>query len=200
MVYRNNIQLTVANKNSDVKAIVLEGAGKTFIAGADIQYFIRKIEQNRVDDIYKFTKYGHSVLNKIDGSDNSNGSGKTSIVRAMNYALYGDATSEADKNTRSLQVKGDHLIYNNAEELEVNFLFEVNNDDYRIRRVLKRGSTASVYISKNEGKEKKYKIKDAQEFIEKLLGANYDIFKNTSYFQQGDLMHSMVIKCHRYLM
>ncbi len=61
-------QFTAANKNSKVKAIVLEGAGKAFVAGADIQYFIKNIEQNKINDICKFTRYGHSVLNKIDKS------------------------------------------------------------------------------------------------------------------------------------
>jgi len=62
-------QFTAANKNSKVKAIVLEGAGKAFVAGADIQYFIKNIEQNNISDICKFTRYGHTVLNKIDKSN-----------------------------------------------------------------------------------------------------------------------------------
>ena len=62
-------QFTAAHNNANVNAIVLEGAGKAFIAGADIQYFIKKIEQNKIDDICKFTRYGHSVLNKIDASE-----------------------------------------------------------------------------------------------------------------------------------
>jgi enoyl-CoA hydratase/3-hydroxyacyl-CoA dehydrogenase len=74
-----------ANNNSEVKGIILEGAGKAFIAGADIQYFIKKIEQNKIDDILKFTKYGHSVLNKIDESD------KTVIVKLDGLALGGGA-------------------------------------------------------------------------------------------------------------
>lgn len=61
-------QFSAANKNSMVKAIVLEGAGKAFVAGADIQYFIKNIEKNKINDICKFTRYGHSVLNKIDES------------------------------------------------------------------------------------------------------------------------------------
>jgi enoyl-CoA hydratase/3-hydroxyacyl-CoA dehydrogenase len=78
-------QFTKAVDNSNVKAIVLEGAGKAFVAGADIQFFIKKIEQNKVDDIYKFTKYGHSVLNKIDNSD------KPVITKLDGLALGGGA-------------------------------------------------------------------------------------------------------------
>ena len=78
-------QFIAANNNSDVKAIVLEGAGKAFIAGADIQYFINKIEQNKIDDICKFTRYGHSVLNKIDASE------KPVIAKLDGLALGGGA-------------------------------------------------------------------------------------------------------------
>lgn len=78
-------QFTAANNNPDVKAIVLEGAGRAFIAGADIQYFIKKIEQNKIDDICKFTRYGHSVLNKIDTSE------KPVIAKLDGLALGGGA-------------------------------------------------------------------------------------------------------------
>jgi len=78
-------KFTKANENKDVKGIILEGAGKAFIAGADIQYFIKKIEQKKIDDIYNFTKYGHSVINKIDSSD------KPVIVKLDGIALGGGA-------------------------------------------------------------------------------------------------------------
>jgi enoyl-CoA hydratase/3-hydroxyacyl-CoA dehydrogenase len=78
-------QFTEAINNSDVKAIVIEGAGKAFVAGADIQYFIKKIKQDKIEDICKFTKYGHSVLNKIDSSE------KPVIVKLDGLALGGGA-------------------------------------------------------------------------------------------------------------
>jgi enoyl-CoA hydratase/3-hydroxyacyl-CoA dehydrogenase len=78
-------KFTEAKRDSNVKGIVLEGAGKAFIAGADIQYFIKKIQQDKIDDICKFTKYGHSVINKIDESD------KPVIVKLDGLALGGGA-------------------------------------------------------------------------------------------------------------
>ena len=141
---------------------------------------------SHTDTELTFDKEIYSIVGKIEGSNKSNGAGKTSIVRGINFALWGDAT-ESEKSGRNLQVKGDALIYNDADEMEVAFGFEMAGDDYEIKRVLKRGSTASVYISKNGEKPNKYGVKDGQEIIERILGTNYEIFKNTSYFQQGDL-------------
>lgn len=78
-------QFTKADKNPNVKAIILEGAGKAFVAGADIGYFIKKIKQNKIDDICKFTRYGHTVLNKIDTSE------KPVIAKLDGLALGGGA-------------------------------------------------------------------------------------------------------------
>ncbi len=93
-------QFTEAEANPDVKAIVLEGAGKAFIAGADIQYFIKKIKQNKIDDICEFTKYGHSVLNKIDTSD------KPVIAKLDGLALGGGAEIALTTDTIIATEKG----------------------------------------------------------------------------------------------
>jgi len=141
---------------------------------------------SHTDTEISFDKDIYIILGKIEGTNKSNGSGKSAICRAIGYALYGDST-DSEKNTRSLQVKGDALIYNDETEMAVTFTFEINGNDYIIKRVLKRGTTASVYISKNGGEAIRHGVKDGQAIIEKILGASYDIFKNTSYFQQGDL-------------
>ena len=62
-------QFGKAERMPGVEAIIIEGGGKAFVAGADIQYFIRKIDEDRIEDIVEFTRYGHEVLKRIDGSD-----------------------------------------------------------------------------------------------------------------------------------
>ncbi len=59
-------QFTKAEANADVKAIVFQGAGKAFIAGADIRYFVKKIKANQIDTIVQFTREGHELLLKIE--------------------------------------------------------------------------------------------------------------------------------------
>ncbi len=61
-------QFTDAEKNPTVKAIVFQGAGKAFVAGADIRYFVQKIKSDKISDIYNFTREGHELLLKIENS------------------------------------------------------------------------------------------------------------------------------------
>lgn len=49
-----------------VKALVLEGKGKAFGAGADLKFFIDSLKAGRFQDIYDFTAQGHEVLKKLE--------------------------------------------------------------------------------------------------------------------------------------
>jgi enoyl-CoA hydratase/3-hydroxyacyl-CoA dehydrogenase len=55
-----------AESDPQTKAIVLEGAGKAFVAGADIKFFVDCIKNNRLEDNYEFTAFGQDVLKRID--------------------------------------------------------------------------------------------------------------------------------------
>jgi enoyl-CoA hydratase/3-hydroxyacyl-CoA dehydrogenase len=55
-----------AEYDPQTKAIVLEGAGRTFVAGADIEFFVDCIKEDRLSDNQAFTSYGQEVLNRID--------------------------------------------------------------------------------------------------------------------------------------
>jgi enoyl-CoA hydratase/3-hydroxyacyl-CoA dehydrogenase len=74
---------TEAESDPETKAIIIEGAGKAFVAGADIGFFIKCITQNRLDDNYAFTEYGQDVLNRIDESK------KLVIAKMAGLALGG---------------------------------------------------------------------------------------------------------------
>ena len=71
------------NNNDSVSSIVLEGAGKAFVAGADVKFFVDKIRQDSFSEIYDFTAYGHEVLNKLENSP------KTTIALTTGLALGG---------------------------------------------------------------------------------------------------------------
>jgi len=57
-----------ADADARVKAIVFQGAGKAFVAGADIRYFVEKIKAGRIPDIVAFTRKGHELLLRIEES------------------------------------------------------------------------------------------------------------------------------------
>ena len=71
------------NSRSDVNTIVLEGAGKAFVAGADVKFFVDKIEEDSFSEIEDFTKDGHRVLGMIEGSPH------TTIALTTGLALGG---------------------------------------------------------------------------------------------------------------
>ena len=116
-----------------------------------------------------FTESVYIILGTIKGTNKSNGSGKSSIVGAIKYALFGSISSNG-------------LIRNSEKQMTVVLIFDINGKDYRIKRVVKRDSSPVLFINK-----KKYSVKSGQEVINKLLGANIDIYENTGYFKQGEL-------------
>ena len=75
--------ITTVNSNDDVHTLVLDGAGKAFVAGADVKFFVDKIRSDSIDDIVEFTSNGHKVLNSIENSP------KTTIALTTGLALGG---------------------------------------------------------------------------------------------------------------
>jgi len=71
------------NGNSAVHTMVLDGAGKAFVAGADVKFFVDKIRSNAIGDIVEFTSNGHKVLNAIENSS------KTTVALTTGLALGG---------------------------------------------------------------------------------------------------------------
>jgi enoyl-CoA hydratase/carnithine racemase len=48
-----------------VRGIVIAGAGKGFIAGADIRFFVRNMDKKDLDRIVAFTRDGHDLLHDL---------------------------------------------------------------------------------------------------------------------------------------
>lgn len=57
-----------ADSDSSVQTIFLTGSGKSFVAGADIKFFVKNIKAEQIDRIESFTAYGQKVFEKIDAS------------------------------------------------------------------------------------------------------------------------------------
>ncbi len=77
------IAVDAVNNNESVHTMVLDGAGKAFVAGADVKFFVDKIRSDSIPDIVEFTTNGHKVLNSIETSP------KTTIALTTGLALGG---------------------------------------------------------------------------------------------------------------
>lgn len=68
-----------------VRGIVLQGAGKAFVAGADIGFFVKRIREGDLGRIQSFTEHGQKVLRRIETC------GKPVVALADGLTLGGGA-------------------------------------------------------------------------------------------------------------
>ena len=83
VVNQLNAALETVNADESVHTIVLDGAGKAFVAGADVKFFVDKIRADAIPDIVTFTANGHAMLDKLESSS------KTTIALTTGLALGG---------------------------------------------------------------------------------------------------------------
>ena len=108
-----------------------------------------------------------------DDSGARNGTGKTTIINALSYGLYGTALTN---------IKKDNLINKtNAKGMLVTIDFEVNGESYRIERGRKH-NVLKFYIGDVERESKddnsQGDSRETQQEIERLLGMSHDMFKH----------------------
>ncbi len=75
-------QFALADQDAAIDTIFITGAGKAFVAGADIKFFVKNIKANKINDIETFTAYGQGVFKKIDES-------KKKVVAVINGLALG---------------------------------------------------------------------------------------------------------------
>jgi exonuclease SbcC len=128
--------------------------------------------------------FTHFDLACISGS---NGAGKSSLLDAMTWALFGQARRH-DESVINTQLSG------KAAVAEVSLVFTYEGGTYRVQRRLPQGKTMSLEfnILQNAGKKtEEWKpltertLRDTQARIEEILRLDYDTFINVSFFLQG---------------
>jgi DNA repair exonuclease SbcCD ATPase subunit len=107
-----------------------------------------------------------------DDTGARNGTGKTTIINALSYALYGSALTN---------IKKDNLINKtNGKNMLVTIEFESNGTDYKIERG-RRPNTMAFYIGDQEQQitdESQGDSRETQAAIERMLGMSHDMFKH----------------------
>ena len=109
----------------------------------------------------------------LGGNDNRNGVGKSTIVNALSYALYGAALTN---------IKKDNLINKtNMKNMLVTLTFEMNGINYKIERGRKPG----IFKFSKDGVEKESSEDESQGEgrhtqveIERIIGISHSMFKH----------------------
>jgi len=106
-----------------------------------------------------------------DDAGARNGTGKTTIINAISYALFGDALT---------QIRKDNLVNKtNNKDMLVSITFEKNNITYTIERG-RKPAKLKFYINdvEQESNEAQGENRETQHEINKLIGMSHAMFKN----------------------
>ncbi|MBI5253614.1 MAG: AAA family ATPase [Euryarchaeota archaeon] len=106
-----------------------------------------------------------------------NGSGKTSILEAVNFALF---------KQKPNNINADDLIRRGTEEAEVSVTFHSNGRKYRVMRGRKLGKASGSALYQDE----KLLVRGEDEVtleVEKILGVNGELFTSAVYIKQGEI-------------
>jgi DNA repair protein SbcC/Rad50 len=109
----------------------------------------------------------------------ANGAGKSSMLDAITWVLFGQARR-----------RDDALINSKAKSAEVVFDFEYESNLYRVSRSKPRDKTTMLefMIGGNDGAWKpltEHTVKDTENRIQQTLHLDYETFTNASFFLQG---------------
>jgi len=107
-----------------------------------------------------------------DDSGSRNGTGKTTIINALSYALYGQALTNIKRNNL--------INKTNSKGMVVSLDFEKDGVDYRIERG-RSPTFLKFYVNDQEQEaedESQGDSRKTQETINTLLGMSHDMFKH----------------------
>jgi len=107
-----------------------------------------------------------------DDSGSRNGTGKTTIINALSYALYGQALTNIKRNNL--------INKTNSKGMLVTLHFEKDGLDYRIERG-RSPNVLKFFINEHEQEmtdESQGDSRKTQEEINELLGMTHDMFKH----------------------
>lgn len=111
-----------------------------------------------------------------------NGSGKSALLDAITWALWGQARLKSD----------DDLIAQGAQEMEVELIFALDGQEYRvIRKRSKARRTGQSWLDFQVRHDQAWKsltggtLRETQQQILATLRMDYEIFSNSAYLRQG---------------
>jgi exonuclease SbcC len=110
-----------------------------------------------------------------------NGSGKSALLDAITWALWGRARLGSD----------DEMIAQGAQEMEVDFQFVLGSQSYRVIRKRSRAKRGQSWLEFQARNGEGWKVlteatlRETQQAINTLLRLDYDTFINSAFLLQG---------------
>ena len=108
----------------------------------------------------------------LGGDGSRNGTGKTTIINALSYALFGQALSN---------IRKDNLVNKtNGKGMLVSLDFAVNSVEYRIERG-RKPNVLKFYVNNEEKSatdEAQGDSRETQDAIERIMNMSHDMFKH----------------------
>ncbi len=112
------------------------------------------------------------------------GAGKSSVVNALSYGLFGTFPA-----LKSKQVTLDEVIMakpNKESNARVKATLNYNGKEYVVERAITLGKTNTAKLFEDGKLVAGPKQKDVNERVEKILGVNYDLFSRAIYSEQNE--------------
>ena len=134
---------------------------------------------------------------KLDFSKGTNiligqmGSGKSSVMDAIAYALFGNFPSIQHRRTNV-----SYLIRSKPKQedtAKVKLSFEINGNSYEVERVISQNSPSTATL-KRDGVYLQSQPQRVTEEIVKLLKMDYDLFSRAVYSQQNGLEYFLNLR------
>ncbi|MBN2413363.1 SMC family ATPase [candidate division KSB1 bacterium] len=141
------------------------------------------IKNIKLENYRRFSTLELEFPENLIGIIGKNGTGKSTIIEALGWVLYGNRLGRTDKQeirTHSSDEK---------DKCSVEMEFNYGGHEYRIVRKLKGKNAVSEAAVYRDGNSEPEAVQDrgVNEYIEKLLHLDYDSFTTSVFAQQKDL-------------
>ncbi|MFA5764097.1 MAG: AAA family ATPase [archaeon] len=113
------------------------------------------------------------------------GSGKSSIVNALSYSLFGTFPALKSKQISLVEIITNKP--NPCEFAKTKLIFEKNEKIYLVEREIKETGTNEAKLYEGTTLIAGPKQKDVNEKVENILGLNYELFSRAVYAEQNEL-------------
>lgn len=119
-----------------------------------------------------------------------NGQGKSALLDAMTWALWGEA-----RKTSDARKPDEHLLRHGSRQMSVSFTFDVSGERYRVTRIHQRTkggngkTTCEVQVLDEATGEFRPltggSLRETDKLLERIVGIDYQTFINSAFLLQG---------------